>query len=422
MIIFAFGINHKSAPVELRERIAFSDAQVSSATQSLVASGLAKEVVILSTCNRTEIYCAAPALPSAVALENWLASFHGIDAGDVTDYMFLYPSQPAAQQLMRVASGLDSMILGETQILGQLKTAYAKAVELKVISQSLSRLFEKGFSVAKRVRTDTAIGQSSVSVAAAAVVLAKQLFGELNQSNVLMIGAGRTGELASKHLRQAGVGELMIANRSFEAAESLAQKVDGRPALLDDVPDLLVSSDIVFSSTASTLPILGKGAVERALKKRKHRPIFMVDLAVPRDIEQEVGELEDIFLYTVDDLKDITDQSIEDRKAAAAEGELIVDRGVEEFISAQREVVTVDAVKQFRQHAESLQAQELEKALSALRAGTDAEQALNQLARGLTNKLLHHPTVSVRRHAADNNMEAQTWLLELFGLNGDQES
>ena len=416
MSFLAFGINHKTATVDVREKVAFDLQHLDEALESIKSLNNVDEAVILSTCNRTEIYCAGARTIDVTALQSWLADYHRVDPEDLENCSFVYDGKDAIIHLMRVASGLDSLILGEPQILGQLKSAYASALEFQSVQGQLGRLFEHCFSVAKKVRTETAIGENPVSVAAAAVNMARQLFSDFSDNTALLIGAGKTTELVARHLKQSGIKKIIIANRTLARAQDLSNQVEGEAALLGDIPDLLLDADIVIASTASSLPILGKGAVERALKSRKHRPFFMVDIAVPRDIEPQVGDLSDVYLYTVDDLKDVIDESVRSREGAAQEAEQLILEGSEYFLNRQRVSNVGDSLKRFRSHAEMLQQQELERALNALRGGAEAEQVLTQLSRGLTNKLIHHPTVSVRRAAEDGKNEKADWLLDLFGI------
>jgi len=417
MSFLAFGINHKTAPVDIREKVAFDVQKIGDALRSLIGVPDVAEAVILSTCNRTEIYCTGEQILDTQRLFHWLAEFHNVDVVSIEACSFHYRDRDAVSHVMRVASGLDSLILGEPQILGQLKSAYASSVEENVIGGRLGRMFEHSFSVAKKVRTETAIGENPVSVAAAAVELARQLFGEFEQNNALLIGAGRTTELVAKHLRQAGVKKIVIANRTLARAQELSDQVDGEAALIGDIPDLLIESDIVIASTASALPILGKGAVERALKYRKHRPIFMVDIAVPRDIEPQVGELSDVYLYTVDDLKDVIDQNLKSREQAAEQAHSLVEEGSEYFMSQLRASGVSDLLRSFRAHAESIQQAESEKALNALKGGADPEAVIKNLSRSLTNKLIHTPTSLVRKSAEQGDEVAGTWLRTLFDLS-----
>jgi len=417
MSFLAFGINHKTAPVEIREKVAFDLQKIGEALSSLVSVPKVAEAVILSTCNRTEIYCTGDDVLDASRMFAWLAEFHQVSPSMIEPCSFSYRDRDAVAHVMRVASGLDSLILGEPQILGQLKSAYASSVQQKAIGGRLGRMFEHSFSVAKKVRTETAIGENPVSVAAAAVELAKQLFSDFSGNNALLIGAGKTTELVARHLKQAGVKRIVIANRTLARAQELSDLVGGEAALIGDIPDLLIESDIVIASTASSLPILGKGAVERALKHRKHRPIFMVDIAVPRDIEPQVAELSDVFLYTVDDLKQVIDQNLKSREQAAQEAEALVELGSTQFMSQQRGSGASELLRSFRSHAESIQQAELEKALNALKGGAEAEVVVKNLSRSLTNKLIHTPTTQVRKSAEQGDELAGTWLRTLFDLS-----
>ena len=416
MALVTLGINHRTAPVELRERIAFTPDRMADAFAELrVASG-ADEVAILSTCNRTELYLAGDNECAPLVLR-WLAGFHQLDAAELEDAVYVHYDADAVRHMMRVAAGLDSMVLGEPQIFGQLKEAYALAREHGGCGSFLSRLFEQTFSVAKRVRTHTAIGENPVSVAYAAVSMAHHIFADMSRNKALLIGAGKTIELVAQHLAQAGVSDFLVANRTLERAQSLAAAHGGQGIVLSDIPEHLADVDIVIASTASPLPILGKGAVERALKRRKHRPYFMVDIAVPRDIEPEVGALADVYLYTVDDLRQVIEENIRSREGAAREAENLVMDGVQAFLNQLRALDAVSTLKQFRQHAERLRDLETEKALKALRNGGDPETVVRSLARGLTNKFLHQPSVQVRKATTEGRTEVTEWLRELHQLD-----
>ncbi len=421
MALVTLGINHRTAPVELRERIAFTPDRMADAFAELrVASG-ADEVAILSTCNRTELYLAGDNECAPLVLR-WLAGFHQLDAAELEDAVYVHYDADAVRHMMRVAAGLDSMVLGEPQIFGQLKEAYALAREHGGCGSFLSRLFEQTFSVAKRVRTHTAIGENPVSVAYAAVSMAHHIFADMSRNKALLIGAGKTIELVAQHLAQAGVSDFLVANRTLERAQSLAAAHGGQGIVLSDIPEHLADVDIVIASTASPLPILGKGAVERALKRRKHRPYFMVDIAVPRDIEPEVGALADVYLYTVDDLRQVIEENIRSREGAAREAENLVMDGVQAFLNQLRALDAVSTLKQFRQHAERLRDLETEKALKALRNGGDPETVLRSLARGLTNKFLHQPSVQVRKATTEGRTEVTEWLRELHQLDTLQDA
>ncbi|GAA0849085.1 glutamyl-tRNA reductase [Marinobacter szutsaonensis] len=416
MALVTLGINHRTAPVELRERIAFTPERMEEAFAELrVASG-ASEAAILSTCNRTELYLAGDDDCAPLVLR-WLAGFHNLDAGELEEAVYVHRDADAVRHVMRVAAGLDSMVLGEPQIFGQLKDAYALARKHGASGSFLSRMFEQTFSVAKRVRTQTAIGENPVSVAYAAVSMAHHIFSDLSRNRALLIGAGKTIELVAQHLSEAGVKDFVVANRTLERAQSLAEAHGGKGIVLSEIPDYLPDVDIIISSTASPLPILGKGAVERALKKRKHRPYFMVDIAVPRDIEPEVASLADVYLYTVDDLRQVIEENIRSREGAAREAENLVTDGVQAFLNQLRALDAVSTLKQFRQRAETLRDVETEKALRALRNGSDPETVLRSLARGLTNKLLHEPSVQVRKATTEGRTEVTEWLRELHQLD-----
>lgn len=417
MAFLALGINHKTASVAVRERVAFGPEQLVDALQQLCRVTPCQEAAILSTCNRSELYLALDEA-RAEAILAWLADYHGLSLDDLRACAYIHQDNDAVRHMMRVACGLDSMILGEPQILGQMKDAYATAREAGTLGPLLGRLFQATFSTAKTVRTDTRIGENPVSVAFAAVSLAKQIFSDLKRSQALLIGAGETIALVARHLHEQGVSRIVVANRTLERASVLAEEVGGQAVLLADIPEQLVHSDIVISSTASPLPILGKGAVERALKKRKHRPVFMVDIAVPRDIEPEVGELDDVYLYTVDDLHEVIAENLRSRQGAALAAEELVLSGVDEFMQRLRERDSLDLLRGYRARAEQLRDEELAKALRLLGNGTPAEDVLAQLARGLTNKLLHAPSVQLKKFSAAGRHDALAVAQELLALDG----
>lgn len=415
MAFIALGINHKTASVAVRERVAFSPEQLVSALHELCRKVGSREAAILSTCNRSELYLEMEDLHAQEVLA-WLAEYHGINLDDLKSCYYSHENADAVKHMMRVACGLDSLVLGEPQILGQMKSSYAVAREAGTLGPLLGRLFQATFSTAKTVRTDTAIGENPVSVAFAAVSLAKQIFSDLSKSQALLIGAGETITLVAKHLREQGVQKIIVANRTLERAANVAAEFGGQAVLLADIPDALPQSDIVISSTASQLPILGKGAVERALKQRKHKPIFMVDIAVPRDIEAEVGELDDVYLYTVDDLHEVVAENLKSRQAAANAAEDLVQQGTQDFMHRLRELDAVDVLRTYRKHGEELRDEELQKALKSLANGVAAEDVLAQLARGLTNKLLHAPSVQLKRLSADGRYADLMVAQEVLGL------
>jgi glutamyl-tRNA reductase len=419
MTLLAFGINHNTASLELRERVAFAPEQMRDALVQACGSTGLEEVAILSTCNRTELYVqlAANVEPSPAQVQQWLAEYHKLDSVELDQCHYWYQDGEAVGHMMRVACGLDSLVLGEPQILGQMKSAYSVACAAGTVGRSLHNAFHQVFGIAKRVRTETAIGENPVSVAYAAVSLAQQIFSDLKQDTALLVGAGETIELVAQHLTQQGIGKLIVANRTLERANLLAEKFNAEAVLLADIPEHLYRADIVITSTASQLPLLGKGAVESALKKRRRKPMFMVDIAVPRDIEPEVGELADVYLYSVDDLREVIDEGLRSRQQAAEKASSIVADGVDQYLRDQRALDSVSTIRAYRQKAEEMRDQELNKALKALEAGAAPEQVLNQLARGLTNKLLHAPTTRLRKAGVTGDTHLLDFTHELFDLS-----
>ncbi|RVU31257.1 glutamyl-tRNA reductase [Rheinheimera riviphila] len=407
MTIFALGINHKTAPVALREQVAFAPEQVAGALLDLAAATQVTDAVIVSTCNRTELYFSGTEAQSKQVIA-WLAKFHQLELTDVAGHLYLHQDQAAATHLMRVAAGLDSLVLGEPQIFGQVKQAYSQSRQVGAIQPVFERLFQKTFAVAKQVRTDTDIGANAVSVAFAAVALAKQIFGKLDTVKVLLIGAGETIELVAKHLLEQGASQLTVANRSYDRAVALAAQFSGQVVSLAQVPQALVDADVVISSTASTLPIVGKGMVEQALKKRRHKPMFLVDLAVPRDIEAQVSELEDAYLYTVDDLQNIVSQNMQSRQHAATQAEQMIAAGVAEFSQWLQLQDNIDWVRDYRERCESVKTELVQRALNQLASGQDAERVLQELATKLSNRLMHAPTKTIRHLLQDEQVEAKT--------------
>jgi len=415
MHLFNFGINHRTAPVTIREQTSFAPQQLESALEDLTHSGGAEEAAILSTCNRTEVYCSHEQEDSNIIVD-WFCDFHKLKTDHLTPYIYRNPDKEAVRHAFRVASGLDSMVLGEPQILGQMKDAFATAHKTGVTGKMLNQLFQHSFSVAKQVRTDTLIGASAVSVAYAAVKLARQIFADLSRQTVLLIGAGETIDLTAQHLKQQEVGHIIVANRTVERAQKLASLVDGEAISLAELPTRLHEADIIISSTASQLPILGKGAVEKALKERRHRPVFMVDLAVPRDIEAEVGELNDIYLYTVDDLKDVVDEGIQARREAAKEAEQIIELQVDSFMNWLMSLDAVPMIRALRENADKLREQELNKARAMLANGADPEAVIEALARTLTNKHTHTPTAALKQAGHDADKAVLEAARRLFDL------
>ena len=402
MQLFTFGINHQTAPLAVREQIAFNVETLDSALRDLVDNGAAKEATILSTCNRTEIYCSTSAPTQAV---DWLAAYHHLPANEIEPYIYRLPQEEAIKHAFRVASGLDSMVLGEPQILGQMKQAVRQAEQAGTLGFLLHKLFQRTFSVAKDVRTQTEIGANLVSMAAAAVKLAERIYPSISEQNILFIGAGEMIELNAVHFAARNPKHITVANRTLERAQVLARRINGHAITLNELPEQLAHHDIIVTCTASPLPILGKGMVERALKARKHRPLFIVDLAVPRDVEKEVAELSDVFLYTVDDLSDVVRDGLDARQGAVKEAEVIIDSGVNDFMHWMQSREMVPTIRALRDHAERQRRAEMEKALRLLAKGESPEKVLDLLSASLTNKFLHAPTQALNQAQA-NEREA----------------
>lgn len=420
MNLLIVGINHTSAPVEMREQVAFTPEQLVDALKDLAHHAHLSEVAILSTCNRTEVIATSPIIDTQ-AIVNWLADYHGLNVTDLSPSIYEKLNKDGALHAVRVACGLDSMVIGEPQILGQVKEAYEHARRIGTLGTELQHLSQTTFRIAKRVRTETSIGENSVSVASTAVTLAGRLFSDLPACHILLIGAGDTSELVGQHLLSAGINQITIANRTLENARRLAHELGGTAIDLQSIPAKLPVADIVIASTAARLPVLGKGVVERALKSRKHRPILMVDLAVPRDIEPEVAQLRDIYLYSVDDLQEIIEANLSDRLQAADAAEQIVTEEVSAYRS-RHETRHVDATMvRFRALHENIKQDELNKALSRLERGVDPAEVMSQLANQLTNKFLHAPSAGIRDAASKGNDERLAAIRDLYDLDDKLE-
>ncbi|EMR8107524.1 TPA: glutamyl-tRNA reductase [Neisseria gonorrhoeae] len=395
MQLTAVGLNHQTAPLSIREKLAFAAAALPEAVRNLARSNAATEAVILSTCNRTELYCVG----DSEEIIRWLADYHSLPIEEIRPYLYTLDMQETVRHAFRVACGLDSMVLGEPQILGQIKDAVRAAQEQESMGAKLNALFQKTFSVAKEVRTDTAVGENSVSMASASVKLAEQIFPDIGDLNVLFIGAGEMIELVATYFAAKNPRLMTVANRTLARAQELCDKlgVNAEPCLLSDLPAILHDYDVVVSSTASQLPIVGKGMVERALKQRQSMPLFMLDLAVPRDIEAEVGDLNDAYLYTVDDMVNIVQSGKEARQKAAAAAETLVSEKVAEFVRQQQGRQSVPLIKALRDEGEKARKQVLENAMKQLAKGATAEEVLERLSVQLTNKLLHLPTQTLNK-------------------------
>ena len=422
MSIVAVGINHKTAPVAVREKISFNPDKLSAALQEMLSAVQCREVAILSTCNRTELYLVQDGdiTLTQERLVKWLESYHNVPASTILPSIYWHHDQHAVNHMMRVACGLDSLVLGEPQILGQMKQAYNQAKAAGSMALVMDRLFQRTFGVAKQVRTETDIGTSAVSVAFASVNLAKHIFASLEKVRVLLVGAGETIELVAKHLYENKVGKITVANRTVAKAEDMAKKIGADAITLAQIPDVISKADIVISSTGSTLPLIGKGMVEQALSKRRHKPIFMVDLAVPRDIEEQVGDLDDVFLYTVDDLQSIIAQNLENRRKAAVEAETIVNSQSDSFMAWLRGLNTQDTVVSFRKQCLSERDILLEKAMTQLNSGKNAEAVMAELATKLTNKFMHAPTSALQSAAQGGELDKLIYLRDIFDIDNSK--
>ncbi len=413
MTLFALGLNHQTAPLAIRERVAFATDALSRAVGEFMRARPVKEAAIISTCNRTELYVAADDVALAA---DWLAEYHRMPAGELAPFLYTLPQELAVRHAFRVASGLDSMVLGEPQILGQMKAAVRAAESAGTLGTTLHKLFQRSFAVAKEVRTTTELGAHSVSMAAATVKLAARIFPSIGEQNVLFIGAGEMIELCATHFAAQGPARLTVANRTLERAAALAHRFGGNAIELRSLPEHLHEYDVVISSTASSLPILGKGLAERALKARRHRPIFMVDLAVPRDIETEVGELDDVFLYTVDDLSGIVSANLDARRSAVEQAEAIIETQVGQFMHWMAARESVPLIRALREHAEHARGAELERALRFLARGDDPRQVLESLSQGLTNKLMHAPTQALNSAQGEERRALADVVAQLFHI------
>ena len=414
MQLFALGINHHTAPLAVREQVAFGPEKLTQALHELTDSQRASEVAILSTCNRTEVYCNT-AQPEATV--DWLADFHKIERRDLAPYLYTLPREQAVQHAFRVAAGLDSMVLGETQILGQMKQAVHTAEEAGTLGLLLNKLFQRTFSVAKEVRTSTEIGANSVSMAAAAVRLAERIFPSVRDQACLFIGAGEMIELCMTHFAAQHPRRMTVANRTEARARPLAERFHATMIPLSALPEELPNYDIIITSTASPLPILGKGMLERAIKQRRHRPVFIVDLAVPRDVEAEVADMDDVFLYSVDDLGQVVREGTDSRVAQVAQAEAIIETNVANFLHWMEGRELVPTIRALRDTAERHRRHEIEKATRALAHGSDPQMVIEALSRTLTNKLMHAPTHALNYANNEEREQIAKLISQLYGLH-----
>lgn len=411
------GINHKTAPVALREKVAFDDERMRQALLTLRQENGVAEVVILSTCNRTELYWAGSA--SGAELTLWLERHHG-NTLDLAPSLYVHHERQAVQHAFSVASGLDSMVLGEAQILGQLKEAYRLAQEAGSTGPALNKLFQAAFSAAKRVRTETQIGANAVSIASATLSLARRVYSDLGERSALLVGAGEMIALTARHLATAGVKRLVIANRGLERAQALAAEVGAKAVPLSDLSRELVQADIVISCTASPVPLITKSAAAAAVHARRRRPIFMVDLAVPRDIEPAVADLEDVYLFSIDDLQQLVDENRQQREIAAGGARLVIEEEVARFLTESRAQDAGPAIRNLRSQADAIRQQTVEQARRMLAAGKSGDEVIDYLANTLTNRLLHAPTQALRQAAELADSQLAETLVRLLTEERDR--
>jgi glutamyl-tRNA reductase len=410
MALYALGLNHQTAPLDVRERMVFHVERLRDALTE-VRRNLASEAAILSTCNRTELYLSAEQPGAAI---DWMAQYHRFRPEELSPFLYTLPREQAVRHAFRVASGLDSMVLGEPQILGQMKEAVRAAEAAGTLGTLLHKLFQRSFAVAKEVRTTTEVGANSVSMAAASVKLAARIFPSLKDQKVLFIGAGEMIELCATHFAAQAPARITVANRTLERASALAHRFGGQAIELRSLAGHLHEHDIVVSCTASSLPILGKGLVERALKARRRRPIFMVDLAVPRDIEPEVGEMDDVFLYTVDGLQEIVQGNLDQRRSAVEQAEAIIETQVSQFMHWMAAREGVPLIRMLREQAEAARRHEVERAAKLLARGEDPRQVIEALSRGLTNKFMHGPTQALNEATGEERRALGETIARLF--------
>ncbi|HEV8552341.1 MAG TPA: glutamyl-tRNA reductase [Casimicrobiaceae bacterium] len=413
MPLYALGLNHSTAPLKVRELVAFQMDTLGGALRDLLGQPKVKEAAILSTCNRTEVYFHGTETEPVV---QWLETFHRVPRASLSQYIYTLPQERAVPHAFRVASGLDSMVLGEPQILGQMKQAVKTAEAAGSLGLVLNRLFQRTFAVAKDVRTHTDIGNASISMAAAAIKLAERIFPSIAEQRVLLIGAGEMIDLCATHFAARQPRSITVANRTLERGAALASRVQADAITLNELPERLARFDIIVTSTASSLPILGKGMLERVIKARRHAPVFIVDLAVPRDVEPEAAELDDVFLYSVDDLANIVKDNLQIRVEAVREAEAMIVVQAESFLRWLEGRAVVPTITALHGHHDALRAAELERAKRLLANGTPADQVLEQLARGLTHKFLHGPTQALNEAGEAERAELLAMLQRVYHL------
>ncbi|MEC7885631.1 MAG: glutamyl-tRNA reductase [Pseudomonadota bacterium] len=414
MALLAIGLNHKTASIEVREKIYFSENEIKEILKDVQELPYIDEAAILSTCNRTEIYCETKDNTSKEKLSNWLLSHKGFSEKEIHKKFYSYTEDDVVRHALSVASGLDSMVIGEPQILGQFKNAYKQANDSGSIGKNLDRLFQFALSTAKEVRTDTRIGSNSLSIANIAVSLTDEFFGDLRKKHALLIGSGETIFISAKKLFQKGIGHITIANRNISKAQEIAKQVAGRAVHLSYISRCLEDTDILITATASNLPVIGKGAVETCMKKRKHKPIYMVDLAVPRDIEHEVKEIPNTYLYSLDNIQELIEKNYNTRRLAATDAKSIIDLRVKEYMSWRKAQTAFSVIRMYRNHCEEIKNEALKKALKQIKSGKDPVEVVTQLSSNITSKLSHEPTQALNKAGQTDDRKIISLICDIF--------
>ena len=417
MSLVAIGMNHKTASLDIREKISVNNEESSRILKKLYSMPIIDEVFLISTCNRTEIYCEMDDLNYVENISAWLLKQKGMLLKDYENNIYSYSDSSVVKHALNVASGLDSMIIGEPQILGQFKDAFNKASDAGTIGKNLDRLFQYAFSTAKEIRTDTNVGSNSISIANVAVALSDQFYDDLSDKSALLIGAGETVYIAAKNLRKKNIKDIYIANRTYENAKIIAEEVSGTAISLQEIPEKIKYSDIILSAVSGNIPIIGKGAIETSLKFRKHKPIYIVDLGVPRNIESEVKDLPDIFLYTLDNIQDLVKKNYKTRKEAASDAENIIDSRVQDYMNWRKSQSAFSIIKLYRDDCEKIRQDSLNKSLNQLKLGKDPKEVLKQLSINLTSKLSHKPTLALNKAGQTENRKLINLLCDIFLTN-----
>ena len=417
MGLVTIGMNHKTAALDIREKLSVDKDESHQILKKLYSMPVIDEVFILSTCNRTELYCEMDDMQYVNNISKWLLKQKGLSIKDFEDNIYSFSDSSVVRHALNVASGLDSMVIGEPQILGQFKNAFNEANNAGTIGKNLDRLFQYAFSTAKEVRTDTKIGANSLSIANVAVSLTDQFYDDLSEKNALLVGAGETIYIAAKNLRKKNIKNIFIANRTLENAEVIAKEVSGKALSLKEIPEQLKYSDIIISAVSGNIPLIGKGAIETSLKYRKHKPIYMVDLGVPRNIESEGKDLPDIFLYTLDNMQDLIKKNYKARKDAAIDAQHIIDTKVEEYMKWRKSQSAFSIIKLYREDCEDIRKDCLEKSLNQLKLGKDPTDIIDQLSVNLTSKLSHKPTLALNKAGQTNNRKLINLVCDIFFIN-----